>query len=90
MIIFGTRTRPKVLGGLEKPCEHCRNKTIHAIVRVTSWFTLYFIPLIPYHSKLFSNCNACGARIEFKGKAKEKLEGFIQKNIQQERIANAN
>ena len=78
MIIFGTKTRPKVLGGLEKPCGHCKNKTIHAVIKVTKWFTLYFIPLIPYSSKLFVNCNACGARLEIEGEAREKFEAALE------------
>ena len=77
MIIFGTRTRPEVMGGFKNKCPECRNKTTHSVAKITSWFTLYFIPLIPYSNKLFVTCHACGVRHELTGEAKENMEALV-------------
>ena len=73
MIIFGTKTSPKVIGGSKKSCTSCKKKTVHGFVKVTEWFTLYFIPLIPVSKELLCICGACGN--------KEKIEGDAKKSI---------
>ena len=74
MIIFGYRSRPKVLGQFSNKCVNCRHKTVHGLVKLTQWFTLYFIPLIPFTNKLFVSCGACGLRRELKGEVKNKMQ----------------
>ena len=73
MIIFGYKSRPKVSGQFLQRCKQCKRKTIYGLVTVTQWFTLYFIPLIPFSSKSFAICGACGLRNELSREEKEKV-----------------
>ncbi len=41
-------------------CSRCRRPSYHTIIRSQSWFTLYFIPLIPSGKSTISRCNLCG------------------------------
>jgi predicted nucleic-acid-binding Zn-ribbon protein len=60
MIIWGFRGRNKVMGQLQFSCTRCKNVSFHGIVRTTRWFTLFFIPLIPFNKYTTARCNMCG------------------------------
>jgi hypothetical protein len=79
-IIFGYRSKPTIEGGFKNTCPSCRRKTIHGVIRVTKWFTLFFIPVIPFSNKLFVGCNVCGMRNELKGEAKQKMSELISRH----------
>ena len=78
MILFGWKTKPKVHGTLKKKCRKCKKNTVHGIITLTEWFTLYMIPLIPYSKQLFARCARCFADFEFKGPAKKHLLAQIK------------
>ena len=78
VILFGWRSKPKVVGQLQNKCSHCKRKTMHGLVKVTKWFTLYFIPVIPFSNKLYDICGVCGLKNEIKGEAKEKIEQSLK------------
>ena len=59
-IIYGGRSRNKVLGQKEITCSRCQRPSYHAVVRTRRWFTLYFIPLIPMYKRTIIRCNLCG------------------------------
>ncbi len=60
MIIFGWRTIVTKLGIVFKRlCDHCHNEEYWILNRVTKWFTLFFIPVIPYDSNYFFSCPIC-------------------------------
>ncbi|MBU0666516.1 MAG: zinc-ribbon domain-containing protein [Nanoarchaeota archaeon] len=71
MILFGWKTKPQVKGATKGKCFACKKLVQHAIVQVTHWFTLYFIPIIPYKKQLFVVCHNCGAKTELKDDAKK-------------------
>ncbi len=49
---------------------------MHVFYKLTKWFTLFFIPIIPYSSQYLIHCNACGLDIEVDNDdAKSLLEG---------------
>jgi hypothetical protein len=79
-IIFGDRSSPKVEGGFKGKCECCAKNTVHTVARITKWFTLFFIPVIPFSDKLVVGCNACGLRLELKGESKQKMSQLIVEN----------
>lgn len=81
-IIFGYRTSPKIEGGFKGECECCGRDTVHTVARITSWFTLFFIPIIPFSNKLVVGCNACGLRLELKGESREKMNDIISQHKQ--------
>ncbi len=71
MILFGYKSKPKVLGEANKPCKNCKRKTMHGLVKLTEWFTLYFIPIIPLTNELFVLCGRCGSKTKIEGEAKK-------------------
>jgi hypothetical protein len=66
-LLFGTKTKPEQKGSVKFPCSNCKRETIASIIEIKKFFTLFFIPLIPYGDKTFIRCNVCG----FGGEIKE-------------------
>ena len=60
-LIFGFgRRRVKDLGPVVAcTCSRCHNEVSLSLVHVTAWFTLFFIPLVPYSRKQFLTCPIC-------------------------------
>ncbi|HEX9058852.1 MAG TPA: zinc-ribbon domain-containing protein [Clostridia bacterium] len=42
-------------------CGNCRNDTFYNLVRIRKWFTLFYIPVIPYSSEYYLVCHHCSA-----------------------------
>ena len=61
MIIFGFRSFVKTLAMLTMVCGRCRNPAAHRLVQRSRWFTLFFIPVIPFSFTRYSTCTFCGA-----------------------------
>ena len=61
MIIFGWgHERVKQIGPLsEKQCKNCNNQTNREMLKISTWFTLFFIPVFPYSIKYFKACPVC-------------------------------
>jgi Flp pilus assembly protein TadD len=59
-IIYGLRSKNKVMGQQVYLCSSCQRQSYHTIVRSRRWFTLYFIPIIPMRKSTTSRCNLCG------------------------------
>ncbi len=60
MIIWGYRSRNKVMGQVPYTCKQCGKNAFHGVVRTTRYFTLFFIPLFPIGKKTTSRCQLCG------------------------------
>ena len=60
-ILFGTTEKTKVMTEIEtnELCMNCNNMVKHGIIRKRSYFTLFFIPLIPLHTRYSIICPAC-------------------------------
>jgi len=58
--LFGIRTKAKAIGQQERACTKCVRPTMHAIVETKKWFTLFFIPVIPFGGNFFVRCGVCG------------------------------
>jgi hypothetical protein len=67
-IIFGSRRNNKVMGQIQYNCIRCQRPAFHTIVRSRTWFTLYFIPVIPLGSTTTSRCNLCGYQAQIDSK----------------------
>ncbi|RYG30316.1 zinc-ribbon domain-containing protein [bacterium] len=66
MLIFGFgRTRFKDFGA-DRPvtCERCGNEVQYRFMERKTWFTLFFIPLIPYASAKLVLCPICNNAIQ--------------------------
>ena len=42
-----------------KHCTHCNNSTNWKVSKHSSWFTLFFIPVIPVSTKYLFHCPIC-------------------------------
>jgi len=57
---FGHRTT-KIMGDMpESLCSRCNNRTARQIVKLTTWITLFFIPVLPYKKHYLLTCPICG------------------------------
>ncbi|MBO4456538.1 MAG: zinc-ribbon domain-containing protein [Butyrivibrio sp.] len=67
-IIYGTKAFRKDLGYTNKVyhCNNCNNNNQQLILRNRKFFTLYWIPLIPFSSKYYVSCPVCGAGYEIR------------------------
>ena len=76
ILIFGFRTRVAVLATLALAC---RNGHVagHRIVKLTRWFTLFFLPVIPFSRKYRSVCIQCGLTLELPKAAAEEMASGI-------------
>jgi len=80
VIIFGFRKTRKILGTIgSHECSNCHNISNWDVVRLISWFTLFFIPIIPYRWQYFEICPICEHGREIKGEEKEELRNIIRK-----------
>ena len=61
MIIFGWghQSTKNIGPTLENSCSHCNNKEYWILNKITTWFTLFFIPIFPYSIKHFLSCPIC-------------------------------
>ena len=60
MIIFGYRQTVKELATLMTQCRNCGMQGWHRLYRVISWFTLFFIPVLPTWVSRKAVCGTCG------------------------------
>jgi hypothetical protein len=76
MIIFGWgHTSSKHYGPtLAITCPNCNNDTWYHLVRHRTWFTLFFIPVIPYSSRHLLLCQVCSQQIKMTGDKLEKAK----------------
>ena len=54
---WGQRTK-KLIEETYKKCKYCHNGTLD-YKKITTWFTIFFIPLIPYKKEYYLMCNNC-------------------------------
>jgi hypothetical protein len=60
MIVYGYRTRNKVMGQVQYTCQQCHQNSYHAVVRTRRWVTLFWIPVVPISKSTTARCNMCG------------------------------
>jgi hypothetical protein len=64
LIIFGRRRRGYRMAHVLAMCGRCHSPATQAVVRIKTFFTLFFVPLIPLGTKYRSTCTNCSATIE--------------------------
>jgi hypothetical protein len=74
MIIFGTKGTSALLGVLFFVCRVCGNEAAQRLVKHRRWFTLFFIPVIPYSTKHVYTCAYCGAGTELDAEAADRFQ----------------
>jgi hypothetical protein len=76
MIIFGFgKNTKKIIGQLfQKTCAYCNSTELWQLCIIRTWFTLFFIPVIPYKKRYCVSCPKCGAYIELSAEQFEKMK----------------
>lgn len=76
MLIFGWgKVTRRYLGGVyQKLCSYCNTNAMWQLCVMRTWFTLFFIPVIPYSSKYCIICPKCGSYIELSKEEFEKIK----------------
>jgi hypothetical protein len=74
-IIFGWGRRTiRTLGNAaSRLCPNCHNESQWVVVQVRRWFTLFFIPVIPYQTMHLALCPVCSRGIEVDAEAAQHL-----------------
>jgi Protein of unknown function (DUF2510) len=62
IFIWGFRSRMATLVMLTLACRN-GHTAAHRLVKVTRWFTLFFIPAIPVRRRYFTICAQCGEQV---------------------------
>jgi hypothetical protein len=57
--------------GLEQQCVWCSSHVFYHLIFIRTWFTYFFIPLIPYRSEYRVECPACLNGIRITGRELE-------------------
>ena len=74
--LLGVRRKEKTIGQVERPCSKCARPTVHTALELKSWFTLFFIPVIPFGTTYLTRCNFCGTKYKTTDELKSKLSGL--------------
>ncbi|HET6914610.1 MAG TPA: DUF2510 domain-containing protein [Acidimicrobiales bacterium] len=72
IFIFGFRNRGAVLATIPLACRN-GHVAAHRIVKVTRWFTLFFVPVTPFNRKYRSICIQCGLTLDIPKEHAEEL-----------------
>jgi hypothetical protein len=69
LLIFGMRNRAHEHGPcVAATCPRCHNEVVLAYVVVTRWFTLFFLPVIPFGRRRVLVCPICSWQREVPAK----------------------
>jgi len=61
---WGKQTRKNVGFISRIRCRHCGNDCRHDFQIFREWFTLFFIPVIPYVNRRLISCSVCGNSVD--------------------------
>ncbi|HTX87150.1 MAG TPA: zinc-ribbon domain-containing protein [Candidatus Nanoarchaeia archaeon] len=81
-IIFGwgRQTTWKVGPVFRQLCNHCKNDEYWILIRRTTWFTFFFIPIIPYKTQWWLICPICQYGLKLEAEQVKKLQPIAEIN----------
>jgi len=59
-LIFGVKRLKRRLGTAFALCRRCGTPAAQVVTRIGTWFSLFFVPVIPLGTKYVSTCTFCG------------------------------
>ena len=59
-IIFGIKRLVRRLATVFAICGQCGSPAAQVVARRSTWFSLFFIPVVPLGNKYFTTCTLCG------------------------------
>ncbi len=82
MIIFGWgyQTIKNIGPTFKNRCSHCNNEDYWILTKYITWFTLFFIPVIPYSIKYFLSCPICQYGIILDSNQLEQIKPIAEAN----------
>ncbi len=91
---WGHRTIKNFGQTLIQECHICSRTSHFSFVKTTDWFTLFFIPVIPYKTKYYLECPFCKNAFEIGDKENieklkeiaELIEKFDNKEIKKKEL----
>lgn len=80
MIIFGWgKVTKKRLGTvMSKACNFCNSYSTWDLCIMRTWFTLFFIPIIPYKKQYCISCSNCGSYIPLNKNQFSKIKSDLE------------
>ena len=70
LLIFGMRNRVRQHGAcVAATCPRCHNEVVLTYLVVTRWFTLFFLPVIPFGRRRHLVCPICSWQREIPAKS---------------------
>lgn len=75
-IIWGSRVRAANVAMLQLACRN-GHVAAHRIVKVTRWFTLFFVPVVPMSRRYRSVCAGCGLTLDLPKDVAEEMVGRL-------------
>lgn len=89
LFVFGWGKRTHTDHGPTLPitCPNCHNQTYWRYQHYRTWFTLFFIPVIPYESDHYLLCDICKQGITLEDDARERakiLAGYTKQYLAQQ------
>ena len=76
---WGHRTVKNFGQTLIQKCHICSHTSHFSLVKTTDWFTIFFIPLIPYETKNYLECPVCKNAFELENENNiEKLKEIAE------------
>jgi hypothetical protein len=73
IVIFGIRRRAHRMATVFALCRLCGSPAAQAITRVRTFFSLFFVPVIPLGSTYRSTCTLCGRAVKLSRADAEQL-----------------
>jgi len=82
MIIFGWgHQKAKDYGPtIKRRCDHCNNESFFNLISISTWFTLFFIPVFPYSAQRFLNCPICAYGLQLEDKQFNEIKPLAESN----------
>ena len=71
---WGKQTRTEYGPVMPMTCSHCNNDVYWNLTRIREWFTIFFLPIIPYKSEHHLLCPICSWGVELHGSEIERAK----------------
>lgn len=77
-IIFGIRRKAYRLATVFAVCRLCGTPAAQGVTRLRTFFTLFFLPVLPLSSKYLTTCTMCGQSARITTEDAEQLVAHAQ------------
>lgn len=71
---------------MRKQCSYCNQDSLWQLCVMRTWFTLFFIPVIPYKTVYCITCPNCGSYLEIEREYFKELKEELKTNKEQPNI----